>query len=195
MVLLSSVDLMSAPEQWVGRQVTLIALITGDRDPRILGTAAGGDNQQLWLAEPLPQATTAKLSKDTAVLKLRGKLSPPGGYGPDAKFPYQFAAESAVVVEVGRPSLQALAANPRAFDRTALALDGTLIATGGSAILADDVSPGGVPAANAHQIKLRQVDSAALTGLRRQGEVRFGAVSILGWWQDGTLDPFSIRQK
>jgi hypothetical protein len=197
---LSLVDLMAAPEQWVGKKVTVIAPIRGGKGSRELGIASTGTQSSnaapsLWLANPLPEGVAAELPDGLGYLKLAGTLSPPGAYGTDGRFPYQFAAETAAALEAGRTTLQHLTANPHTFDGTVLDLSGILIAAPDGALLTDNISPGGVPGADARQIKLRMASTEGLPGLQTRGDVRYGPVMLSGWWQNNVLTPFEIRPK
>ena len=201
-VSLSLGELMQAPERWSGRLITLIAPLHGDATSRILapGPASqdgpsnepvGNPSQSLWLAEPLPSSVAARIGDGPTYLKLRGRLSPPGAFGADTRFPYQFSAENAAVIEPERTTLANLAENPTALDGALLEVSGTLLVNEQDALLTEEESGGGVPATGARQIKLRgSPPEAALAALQQRGEVRYGSVIIVGWWQDGALAPF-----
>ncbi len=198
--MLSLVDVLAAPEQWIGKKVTMIAPIRGGKGSRELGiapadTASSNPAPLLWLADPLPEGVAAKLPDGLGYLKLVGTVSPPGAYGTDGRFPYQFEAETAAAIEAGRTSLQHLTANPHAFDGAVLELSGILIAAPDGALLTDNISPGGVPGADARQIKLRMASIEGLPGLQTRGDVRYGPVMLSGWWQNNVLTPFEIRPK
>jgi hypothetical protein len=193
--------LMQAPERWSGRQMILIAPLTGGPTGRVLGaeaigasgTATGDTTGAIWLADPLPGTIAAKIAPGTVYLKLRGRLSPPGAYGMDARFAYQFSAETVAVLKPERTTLANLADHPRAIDGALLEVSGTLLARTNDALLADKVTQRGLPEANARQIKLREpLRAATLAGLQRSGEVSYGPVTVVGWWQDGVLAPFSL---
>ncbi len=205
--LLSLPALMETPERWSGTKITLIAPLLGGASGRVLAIDADGSAEQLtsptiepqrslWLAAPLPAAVAAKATGNPIYLKLRGRLSPPGGYGSGARFPYQFSADTAAVLQSERTTLKNLAENPRSIDNALLEVTGTLLSTGGGALLADHVSNRGVPAPDARQIKLRgPIPAQATANLHQSGEVRYGDVSIVGWWHDGALAPFAIHSK
>ena len=183
--------------------MTLIAPLTGGPTGRVLGPEPIGASGNatppadtagaIWLADPLPAAIAAKIPPGTAYLKLRGRLSPPGAYGTDARFAYQFSAETVAVLKPERTTVANLADHPRAIDGALLEVSGTLLAKTNGALLADKVSQRGLPEANARQIKLREpLQAETITELQRSGEVRYGPVTVVGWWQDGVLAPFSL---
>ena len=193
---------MQAPERWSGRPITLIAPLPGGAASQILAPGLASDedaaaeplddpSQSLWLAEPLPISVTTSAADGPIYLKLRGQLSPPGAYGAGARFPYQFSTDSAARLEAERTTLANLAENPNALDGALLEVSGTLLVNAQGALMTEEVSGGGVPVAGARQIKLRGTPpEAALAGLQQRGEVRYGPVTIVGWWQDGALAPF-----
>ncbi len=199
---LSLPALMAEPEQWVGRQMTLIAPIASAADNRVLvpaftinGTPIGVDDgkRSLWLAEPLPEQTVAKLGDGVNVLKLRGQLSPPGAYGSDGRFSYQFTATSATLNPAERTTVASLAENPGAFDGVLLRVDCFILAKSGDILLVDELSEGGVPSTRARQIKLQNVpDQQLFSELQQSGEVRYGAVTITGWWGNSAMTPFEV---
>ena len=193
---------LAEPQRWSGKELTLIAPVRVNADERVLtlaltqkaATATASSASGIWLAGPLPDDIRSKLKGNTGVLKLRGELSPPGAYGREQRFPYQFTAASIAVLQSERTTLVNLAENPRALDRILLRVEGTLLAQRDSALLVDQVSEGGVPLAGGHQIKLsrEQLEPGFLQSLSRSGDVRWGQVEVVGWWQDGTLTPFEI---
>ena len=202
---LSLPALLADPAHWSGRRITLIAPLPTGSDGRVLvpflteleleaSNATPGAQSGLWLAEPLPTTVAGKVDEGPNVLKLRGRLSPPGAYGTGGSFAYQFSAQSVSLLAPERTTLRALAENPRSLDGLVLEVEGSLLAEAEGAILAEEAAAGGVPSTAARQIKLRPTwDEAALEGLQQRGGVRYGRVVVLGWWQAGVLTPFSIR--
>ncbi|HEX6288563.1 MAG TPA: hypothetical protein VFZ66_05195 [Herpetosiphonaceae bacterium] len=194
-------SVLAEPQRWSGQTITVVAPTMVKNDDRVLMSALadspvsspGQAQQMIWLAEPPPDAIRSQLTDGTGVLKVRGQLSPPGAYGREQRFPYQISPESVEVLQPERTTLVNLVQNPRALDRILLTVEGTLLAQQSSALLVDKVSEGGVPV-GLNQIKLpyATIDQALLDRLKRSGEVRWGAVHVIGWWQDGTLTPFKI---
>lgn len=203
--LLALPALTDAPEQWSGRAMTLIAPLVRSADNRRLGIAVnesataevGNDARTtLWLAQPLPATITDRLKEGLNILKLRGRLSPPGAYGTDARYLYQFSVESAGILQPEQTTLTNLADNPRALNAILIEIEGTLLATTDGALMTTSVTAGGVPAPGARQIKLRNPPPPQLLArLHQSGGVRYGIVTILGWWQDSRLTPFTIETK
>ncbi|HSH77046.1 MAG TPA: hypothetical protein VLA19_00780, partial [Herpetosiphonaceae bacterium] len=118
---------MDEPARWSGQLVTLIAPLAGGLQGRVLvpflptdgansSMPAPDPGRAVWLAEPLPATVAAQAGEGPIVLKLRGRLSPPGAYGTDGSFPYQFSAESTSLLLPERTTLPNLAANPHSLD-------------------------------------------------------------------------------
>ena len=197
--------LLDEPARWSGQLVTLIAPLAGGPQGRVLvpflpadetNSSTPDTGRAVWLAEPLPAPVAAQVGEGPIVLKLRGRLSPPGAYGTEGSFPYQFSAQSASLLLPERTTLPNLAANPHSLDSVVLEIEGSLLADAEGAILADEAAPGGIPTSAARQIKLRRTwDDAALEELQQRGDVRYGPVVVVGWWQAGLMTPFMIRPR
>ncbi len=188
---------LDAPQQWSGRTITLIAAVepeTGDRVLTRSSPSEGAPEAGIWLAQPLPEDVRRDLQQGPGLLKLHGVLSPPGAYGTEQRFPYQFTADSATALTPERSTIANLALNPHALDQIVLRLSGTLLVRPDAALLVDEVSEGGVPASGASQIKVPRsaLDQRLLEGFKSAGDVRWGAVEIVGWWQNGALTPLLI---
>ena len=199
-VVLPITTVLAEPQRWSGQSITVVAPVVLTSEDRLLipkfgdsSTAITETSRAIWLEQQPPDTIRSQLSNGTGLLKIRGKLSPPGAYGREQRFPYQISAETIETLQPERTTLINLAQNPRALDRILLTVEGTLLAQHNSALLTDKVSEGGVPVGQ-HQIKLPKVDldPDLIEGLNSSGEVRWGAVQVLGWWQDGTLTPFRI---
>ena len=148
----------------------------------------------LWLAEPLPAKTAALLREGINYAKLRGRLSPPGAYGTDGRYPYQFVAETVSVIEPEQTTLANVADNSRSMNGALIELPGILLLGGDGTLMVDTISSGGVPPSNARQVKIRGLAPAQIpTDLEQSGAVRFGEVTTTGWMQDGVLVPFWVR--
>jgi len=195
---------MQRPEQLSGRELRLIAVVH-KADPHVLSPyliGAGEDSTvpddprlTLWLAEALPVTVASGLSDDATVLRLRGRLSPPGAYGANAKYTYQFSADDAAVLRPEQTTIASVAANPHALDAVLVTLNGVLLTAPEGALLLDAVGDGGVPAADARQIKLRDLAPDQIPdSLRQSGDARYGPVEVVGWWRDQVLTPLIIRQ-
>lgn len=191
--------LLGEPQRWSGQHITLIAPALLSPSERILttrlGPTASSNDTSLWLADAPPELVMEQLNDGAGFLKLRGRLSPPGAFGLDQRFTYQFVADELAVLVPERTTVANLADNPRAIDRVLLAVSGTLLLRGESALLVDHVSSGGVPQTAARQIKLPRgaIDAAAVSGFRRSGDVSWGPVRVVGWWQNAGITPFSVE--
>lgn len=189
-------DLLEAPQQWSGRTITLIAPAQpgGDRVLASAAPSAGKVEPGIWLAQPLPEDVRRDLRQGTGLLKLHGVLSPPGAYGTEERFPYQFTADRTAVLVPERTTIANLALNPAALDQLLLRLTGTLLVRPDAALLVDEVSEGGVPTASAKQLKVPRsaIDPTLLQAFKSAGDVRWGTVEIVGWWQKGALTPLMI---
>lgn len=191
---------LAEPQRWSGQSLVLVAPVQPGEERRVLtldraDTSGSQSQSAIWLAQPLPDPILSQLGLDGGVVRLRGTLSPPGAYGRDQQFTYQFSVEQADLLQPERTTLANLAENPRALDRVLLRLEGTLLVQREAALLVDRVSAGGVPLASGRQIKLPRaaLDDQTVAALNRSGEVRWGAVEVIGWWQDGALTPFVIH--
>lgn len=198
---LSITDVLAEPQRWSGQEVIVVALAGLQGEDQVLTASPGNaDNpaavppdQAIWLAELPPSEIQTQAQAGDNIVKIRGRISPPGAYGRDQQYPYQISAEKIEVLAPERTTLANLAQNPQALDQVLLALEGTLLAQQNSALLTDQVSEGGVPTGQ-HQIKLSRttIDQAVLNAMKSSGEVRWGKVQAIGWWQDGTLTAFKI---
>ncbi len=194
---------LAEPQRWSGQELTLITPVYDDGENRLLTiplpeSAANVDERKaIWLAQPLPSAVRQEIMAGNAIVKLRGILSPPGAYGREQRFAYQFVANQATGIAPERTTIANLALNPQALDQILLRLEGTLLAGPDAALLADEVGAGGVPKASGHQIKLARdaLHPTLLQSLTEAGNVRWGKIEALGWWQNGTLTPLVINQR
>lgn len=194
-------EVLAEPQQWSGRELTLISPVYDDGENRLLAvplpvSADSVDQTKgIWLAEPLSAEVQQKLSVENTIVKLHGVLSPPGAYGREQQFAYQFVAEQSHVLTPERTTIANLALNPQALDQILLRLEGTLLADPDAALLVDEVGAGGVPKANGHQIKLVRtaLSPTLVDSLSGSANVRWGKVEIVGWWQNGTLTPLMVN--
>lgn len=197
---LSIADVLAEPQRWSGQEIVLIAQMGVQGAEQLLTASLGSSDpapmqpdQAIWLAEVPPAEIRSQVQAGDTIVKIRGQLSPPGAYGRDQQFPYQISATQIDVLAPERTTLANLAQNPQALDQVLLAVEGTLLAQQNSALLTDQVSEGGVPTGQ-QQIKLSRtaIDQAVFDKLKSSGEVRWGEVQVIGWWQDATLTPFKI---
>jgi hypothetical protein len=197
--------LLAEPQQWSGQEITLISPVLARGDERVLPpvlphvTHPPQNNKQeresIWLSEPLPDDVQQQLDDGMGLLRLKGMLSPPGAYGVEQRFAYQFSANDIEVVEPERSTIANLVLNPQSLNGMVLQLDGILIARSDSALLADSVSEGGVPTASGSELKLdpATLPAVLLEQLEESGDVRWGPVRVTGWWQDRAFTPLQIQ--
>ena len=191
--------LLSEPQRWSGQPITLITPALLSESEQLLTSRPARTSQtartSIWLADATSDTVRDQLDNGAGYLKLRGRLSPPGAYGRDQRFTYQFVADEIDVLDPERTTIANLADNPRAIDGVLLAVSGTLLLRGNSALLVDRVSAGGVPEPEARQIKLPRnaIDTDALAGLQRSGDVGWGPVRVTGWWENGAMAPFAVE--
>lgn len=142
-----------------------------------------------------------------AGLELRGLMpGPAGGYGVariSGTVEAGAAGERRIIASEGkllRPAtlgLSELLANSAVYEGQLIAVDGTLLANQSSALLVESVGPGGVPTADAQQIKL--IEPAPAAPILRDGagaakaSVR-PAIRATGLWRDNRLTVFWIEQ-
>ncbi|MBV9788654.1 MAG: hypothetical protein JOZ51_10800 [Chloroflexi bacterium] len=197
---LSISDVLAEPQRWSGQEIIVVALVGGQGADQVLTAGLGNSDpsavspeQAIWLAESLPAELQSQAQAGNNIVRVRGRLSPPGAYGRDQQFPYQLSAAQIEVLMPERTTLANLAQNPQALDKVLLTVEGTLLTQQNSALLTDQVSEGGVPTGQ-NQIKLSRttIDRALFDKLNSSGEVRWGAVQVVGWWQNATLTPFKI---
>lgn len=199
-------SLIAEPQRWSGQRIRLIAPVLVSDDERLITPLLVSDTQTLddtqraatiWLAQPLPQSVQDQLDSGAGLLQIGGTLSPPGAYGRDQAFSYQFTSDRAVLIEPERTTLANLAANPRALDRILLRVEGTLLIRQSSALLVDRVTSGGVPERDAREIKLQAqtIPPAIIAQFKQSGDVRWSSVDVIGWWQDGAFTPLSVTTR
>jgi predicted small lipoprotein YifL len=192
---------LASPQQWSGRTLTLVSPVRITADERVLTNATLDDGSGksdppgIWLAEPLPDEVRNELEDGRGIVELQGQLSPPGAWGREQGWTYQFTADQARVLQPERTTIANLALNPQALNRIVLTLDGTLLLRGDTALLVDNVGEGGVPASSAREIKVVDdaIDAATTQRLAQSGDVRWGEVRVVGWWQDGVLTPWGVE--
>ena len=128
--------LLSEPQRWSGQPITLITPALLSESEQLLTSRPARTSQtartSIWLAEAPPDTVRDQLNNGAGYLKLRGELSPPGAYGRDQRFTYQFVADEIDVLDPERTTIANLADNPRAIDGVLLAVSGTLLLRGDS---------------------------------------------------------------
>ncbi|MBO9336573.1 MAG: hypothetical protein J7455_18145 [Roseiflexus sp.] len=125
-----------------------------------------------------------------------GDLEGPGVFGPEGAFGYRMRAPTPTPLPWQETTVMLLAALPPSGQ--AVRVTGALVASASEAVLVEALNPGGVPAPQARQVKLRAPlrDAALMARLTAApgGAVRYGIVQVEGIWHDGALVPMGIRK-
>lgn len=124
-----------------------------------------------------------------------GVLEGPGAFGPDGAFGYRMRPQTITPLPWQETTVALLATTPAAGQ--AVRVTGALISSQNEAVLVEALGPGGAPAPQARQVKLRAPlrDAALLSRLTATpgGAVRYGMVQVEGIWRDGVLTPMGVR--
>ncbi|MDW8213431.1 MAG: hypothetical protein RMJ55_07735 [Roseiflexaceae bacterium] len=125
-----------------------------------------------------------------------GVLEGPGAFGPDGAFGYRMRPRTITPLPWQETTVALLATTPATGQ--AVRVTGALIASQSEAVLVEALGPGGAPASQARQVKLRAPlrDAALLSRLTTApgGAVRYGTVQVEGIWHDGVLVPMGMRK-
>ncbi|MFV9505714.1 MAG: hypothetical protein AB4911_14255 [Oscillochloridaceae bacterium umkhey_bin13] len=131
-----------------------------------------------------------------AVVQASGQLEGPGQYGPDGRYGYQLVAPRVVPQTFRELSLGMLLTNSGLYTNQPVRLSGSVLATPDSALLADQLGTGGVPAGDALLLKLdgplRDPTVVAQLQPSGDGRVRFGPITVLGIWRGNQLHPLIV---
>jgi hypothetical protein len=168
--------------------------LTGPGAPEPLGAGA------IWLgrapalpAEP-PPTTAGELSY--VIVEAAGRLEGPGSYGPGGRYSYALAEPALKARSPRDLTLPLLLSNSGLYEGQPVRLQAQLLVSPGTALLIERLGPGGVPEAQALQVKLAAPpDEVALSGLQGAGRVRYGPVEVVGLWRAGTLYPMAISPR
>ncbi|MDW8231172.1 MAG: hypothetical protein RMJ54_00165 [Roseiflexaceae bacterium] len=125
-----------------------------------------------------------------------GDLEGPGAFGPNGAFGYRMRLRTITPLPWQETTVALLATTPAVGQ--AVRVTGGLIASQNEAILAEALGPGGAPAPQTRQVKLRTPlrDAALLSRLTTTpgSAVRYGMVQVEGIWRDGVLVPMGMRK-
>lgn len=141
---------------------------------------------------------TAQLPTSTATIVLaQGRLIGPGAYGPQGLYRWQLKQASLTVPTAEESTLAALMQRVQSFDMRLLHVSGTILLSKDSALLVDQLDPSGIPAATAHQVKLRWLhsDEQLIQSLKLMpgSDIRSGPVQVEGYMLNGRLVPLTIK--
>jgi hypothetical protein len=204
-------DLLGRNLPAAGVQVTTVGyVVTDDTGVRLLdglSFSAGAVPQplsdsarQIWLETESVQALGGLLqgagAMRYAVVLARGRIEGPGGYGPNGGYGYRMRGAQLQTIAPEETSIATLIGAAAAYEGRLVRVTGGLLARSNSALLVEHLGPGGIPEANARQLKLHGPirDQALLGRLKSMagGAVHFGQVQVEGLWRGGQLTPLAI---
>jgi hypothetical protein len=156
--------------------------------------------QQIWLDDAPPAQVAPALTEVGEVrygpVRVEGSLEGPGSYGPVGQYAYRLNITAIKLLQAQAVSLGELFANDQRYTWQLVQIDGGLLVAGNAALLVEQLGAGGVPAAEARQIKLLPTvnDQQLLDQLTTtaSGNARYGPVRAEGIWRNGALMLFSV---
>jgi hypothetical protein len=158
--------------------------------------------QQIWLSDTLAPQLAAGLKQNGNIfygpVRVEGIREGPAQYGPEGRYRYRLVYTAIKPLQAEQLSMGQLFDDEGRYNWQLLQLQGGLLVTNNSAVLVEQLGPGGVPADEARQIKLLPgVDDQRL--LERLtpaagGNARYGTVLVEGIWRNGSLTVFSIAR-
>ncbi len=150
---------------------------------------------ELWIGgEPPPDIPFETAGSRTyALVRVTGTLDGPGAYGP-TELAYQVREPRITAITPRTVQLTALLAMADTSENQVLQISGELLSGPGTNLLVESLGPGGVPTAEARQIKLITPanDQALAEQLAPGGGVRYGPVEVIGIWRDGAIHSLAI---
>jgi hypothetical protein len=159
----------------------------------------GSERERIWIERPATAGTPGAMpapGQRFVLAVVSGRLEGPGAYGPAGAYRFRIIEPRVTVVTPRETTVAGLLERPEAFAGRAVRVNGALLASPASALLVERLGPGGVPEADARQLKLaRPLPLEALPeSLQRSpsGDVRFGLVQVEGFWREGALTPLAI---
>jgi hypothetical protein len=164
------------------------------------GAPAPAEGLSVWIesAPTLPADSSALVEGGAsyALVEARGALEGPGQFGPGGRYAFQMVAPVLKPLSVRELTIQLLLENSGLYEGQAVHIQGQLIADAEAAILVERLGRGGVPEADALQLKLAAPprDPAVAAGLSPagSGKVRYGPVDITGLWRADRLYPLLV---
>jgi hypothetical protein len=149
----------------------------------------------IWIAATAPPEVQLEPAGERAfaLVRVEGTLDGPGAFGP-AGAAYQLRDPTISPLDPRAVRLTALLAAASTAENQVLRISGALLSGPGTNLLVDQLGPGGVPAADARQIKLvvPADDPALAERLAPGGGVRYGPVEVIGIWRDGMIHALAI---
>lgn len=154
--------------------------------------------EQIWLGslEPPAGLSEADGARYGAAL-VRGALEGPGAFGPGGEARFQIVNPQIEILAPHDLSIGLLLRDSAQYEGQAVRLTGQLLASPSSTLLVEQLGPGGVPSADALQLKVaRPLDPAELGeafAAAAGGAARYGPAQIVGLWRGGALYPLAIQ--
>lgn len=189
-----------------GGQVTTAGYYYSGGDGAVLveGLSFAGDgpvplldeaNQQVWLgaasSPELEQGLRSSGAVRYAPLLVSGRIEGPGSFGPGGRYPFQLTSPSFTLLVPTTLTVTGLLAKAFSYDGQFVRVKGMLLANEEGALLADELSKGGVPTVASRQLKLAEPvrDARLLAWLTASagGAARYGPVEVEGFWRNGEL--------
>lgn len=164
------------------------------------GAPAPAEGLSVWVesspALPPGSSTSLEGGASYALVEARGALEGPGQFGPGGRYAFRMVAPALKPLSVRELTIPLLLQNSGLYEGQPVHIQGQLIADAESAILVERLGRGGVPEADALQLKLAAPprDPAVAAGLSPagSGKVRYGPVDITGLWRAGRLYPLYV---
>lgn len=167
------------------------------------GAATPIGERDLWVeaapALPVDAAVVEAGPARYALVEASGTVEGPASYGPGGRYAYRLVAPKLRPLRVSEVTIALLLQNSGLYEGQAVRLAGELLAVDDSAILAERLGPGGVPASSGLELKLATPpDDPGL--LRRyppsgSSDLRYGPVEVTGIWRSGALYPLLITPR
>lgn len=150
-----------------------------------------GDSLDAMVAGAQPAGEARYLA-----VAVTGVLEGPGAFGPEGVFGYRMSIQNIAPLPWQETTVALLTITPATGQ--SVRVTGALVTSASEAVLVEALDPGGAPAPQSRQVKLRAPlrDSALMSHLTRtpSGTVHYGMVQVEGIWLDGVLIPMGIRQ-
>lgn len=160
------------------------------------GAPAPLSEDGIWLgAAPLPEGV-AQGAAGFSIVEAAGRLEGPGQYGPGGRYSYSLAEPALEARSARDLTIALLLENSGLYEGQPVRVRGQLLTSPDTALLVESLGAGGVPDANARQVKLAAApaDPSVAAALRQSGEgrVSYGPVEIVGIWRAGRLYPLAV---
>ncbi len=138
-----------------------------------------------------------QLPSNTATVVLaQGVLDGPGSFGPQGIYRWQLKSSRLIAQTAEEMRLPALIQHMQELDMRLLRVSGTILLNKDSALLIDELGPGGIAAATAYQVKLRWLHThdqiLEQLQLLPGSDIHSGPVQIEGYMLNGRLVPLSV---